>query len=328
MNRIIVIFLFLNITLLSASQSIQKVSIQLQWKHQFEFAGYYMAKEKGFYKDIGVEIELKEFQYDMDIADDVSKGLSTFGVNYSSLIIEKTKGKEVVLLSAIFQSSPHILISLKSSGIKSIENFKNRKIMIDENAYKSSSIISMLESHNISMKNMVKIKHTFDINDLIADKTDLITSFKSNEPYTLQRKGIEYDIWDPRDYGFDFYDGILFTSNSELKSNPQRVEAFRDASLKGWKYAFEHIDETVELILQKYNTQNKTKEALIYEAKVLKDLAYLNGNELGNINKSKTQSIYDIYKIVDYTNSALNMDELIFTEEEDGAVFNRFEKSI
>jgi len=56
-------------------------------------------------------------------------------------------------------------------------------------------------------------------------------------------------VWDPKKYGFDFYDDILFTSQKELDNHPQRVENFNNASLMGWKYAFSHIKETVNLIL-------------------------------------------------------------------------------
>ena len=105
--------LLLSTALGANADSLEKVSLQLVWKHQFEFAGYYIAKEKGFYKDAGLSVEFKEFEYGMDVANDVYRGVSTFGVNYSSLVMEKSKGKDIVLLIAIFQSSPHVLFSLK-----------------------------------------------------------------------------------------------------------------------------------------------------------------------------------------------------------------------
>ena len=307
----LLLILSILITSLIANKN-EKVSLQLLWKHQFEFAGFYMAKEKGFYKNIGLDVELKEFDFGIDIIDDVHKGKTTFGLSYPSIILEKSKGKNVILLNAILQSSPHVLVSLKSSGIKSIKDFKNKKIMINNNAAKTASFTSMLKSNGISLNDMIKLKHTFQIDDLINKKADISTCFTSNELYYLNKKGIEYNIWDPKDYGFDFYDAILFTSNNELKNNPKRVKNFRQASLKGWKYAFDHIDETADLILNKYNTQNKTKEALLYEAKVLKQLAYTNTKELGNIDKNKIQRIYDIYNIMGLTKNKIDLDEFIY----------------
>ncbi len=294
------------------AKDLKKVSLQLQWKHQFEFAGFYIAKEKGFYKDVGLDMEIKEFNFGTNTIKDVENEITTFGISYPTIILEKSKGADVVLLGSILQSSPHILVSLKSSGIKSIKDFKNKKIMINDNASKTASFISMLKSQDILLDDMVKVKHSFNIEDLINKKVDIITAFSSNELYTLEKKGIEYDVWDPKDYGFDFYDVITFTLNKTLIENPSMVKAFKKASLKGWTYAFENIDETIELILEKYNTQNKTKEALLYEAKVLKQLAYHNVDRIGKIDKNKIQRIYDIYNLMGLAKNKINIDKFIF----------------
>jgi len=312
MNKLGIIFLLLLTTYLNAGQELQKVSLQLQWKHQFEFAGYYMAQEKGFYKDVGLDVDIREFDYHINIVEDVVNSKVTYGINYSNLIQEKSNGKDIVLLSAMMQSSPHAIISLKSSGIKSINDFKNKKIMITSVAQKTEIFTAMLESNKISPDDLIKVKHTFNIEDLISGKTDLMSCFIGNEPYILDEKGIAYDIWNPKDYGFDFYDIILFTSAKELQNNPSRVENFRVASLKGWEYAFNHIEETAELILKKYNTQEKSKGALIYEANILKKLAYQGSDTLGHIDKIKIQNIYGVYNLANLANEQIDLESFIY----------------
>ena len=314
MNFIFRIILFLSLFIYA--NGAKKVSIQLQWKHQFEFAGFYIAKEKGFYSQAGLDVDIKEFGPGIDSVDDVIKGKTTFATSYPTIILDKSKGKDIVLLNAILQSSPHILVSLSSSGIKNIKDFEGKRIMINSDASNSASFISMLSSKGISIdKDMKPLKHRFRIDDLINGNTDLITSFSSNEPFVLNQKGIKYDIWDPKDYGFDFYDVILFTSKKVLDNDPEMVESFTKATFKGWRYAFENIDETAELILQKYNTQKKSKEALIYEAKILKELAYANGKDIGDIQKSKIQRIYDIYNLLGLTKNRINLDEFIYNDK-------------
>ncbi|RLA80590.1 MAG: diguanylate cyclase [Epsilonproteobacteria bacterium] len=310
-NLIISVSLFFGITL-NATNKLDKVSLQLQWKHQFQFAGFYIAKEKGFYKDIGLDVEIKKFNDKSNIVNDICTGKTTFATSYPSVILEKFNGKDIVLLSAILQLSPHVLISLKSSGIKSIQDFKNKRIMIESSAILTATIKSMLKSHNISFDDMKRLKHTFNIDDLIEGRTDIVTAFTSNELYELKRRGIKYDIWNPKDYGFDFYDVILFTSNEEMKNNSKRVKNFRKASLKGWEYAFNNIDETVDLILEKYNTQNKTKEALHYEAKILKKLTYKETTKLGNIDTNKVQRIYDMYNLMGLVQNKIEFKDFIY----------------
>ena len=315
--------LFILVTNLFSQDIKQKVSVQLLWKHQFEFAGYYMAKEKGFYDDAGLDVDIKEFNFGINIIDDVEKGKTTFGISYPNIILEKSAGKGLILLNAILQSSPHILVSLKSSGIKSIKDFKNKKIMINKNAAKTASFRAMLKSNNITLDQMTKLEHTFNIEDLIEGKTDIITCFSSNELYHLDKRGIQYDIWDPKDYGFDLYDGILFTSNKTVKTQPYIVQKFQQATLKGWEYAFSNINESIKLILAKYNTQQKSKEALIYEANVLKEIAYKDKTPLGNLDSLKLKRIQDIYALLGLVKKDIDMDKFIFdskkiylTEEE------------
>ena len=83
----------------------EKISLQLQWLDQFQFAGYYIAKEKGFYKELGLDVEIKGFKKNLRVVDEVMANRVQYGVGRSSLIVEKSKGKEVIALAAIFQSS-------------------------------------------------------------------------------------------------------------------------------------------------------------------------------------------------------------------------------
>ncbi|MEA3554720.1 MAG: ABC transporter substrate-binding protein [Campylobacterota bacterium] len=312
-KKILILIISLN-TFLIANEitKLDKVSLQLQWKHQFEFAGFYMAKEKGFYKNAGLDVDIKEFTFDTDIVRDVQIGKSTYATNYPSVVLDKSNGADIVILSAILQSSPHVLVSLKSSGIKSVRDFKNKRLMIIDNNIQTAPFESMFHSNYISIKDMTVVKQTFKLQDLIDKKADISSVFSTNELYELDKQNIAYDVWDPKEYGFDFYDDILFTSQSELDNNPQRVENFNNASLKGWEYAFDNIEETINIILEKYNTQNKTREALIYEAIALKKLAYLNTKSVGTINKQNIKRIYDVYNLMGLTKDKIDFDKFIY----------------
>ena len=296
----------------SPNEKLKKVSIQLNWKHQFEFAGFYMAKEKGFYKKMGLDVQIKEFSEGINIAKEVTSGKSTFGVDYPTLILDRARGQNVVLLAAILQSSPHVLVSLKSSGIKSVKDFRNKKIMIGENAANTASFIAMFLANNIYFKDMIKVKESFNINDLINHKTDIYSCYISDEIFTLKEKKVAYNIWDPKDYGFDFYDELLFTSQKELKNHPNIVRNFRRATIKGWEYAFSHISETMDIILKRYNTQHKSRKALFYEGETLKKLAYYKNKKIGTIDKSKIQRIYDIYHFIGLTKRSINLNSFIY----------------
>lgn len=291
---------------------LENVTLQLPWKHQFQFAGYYMAKEKGFYEEAGLDVAILEYENGVELAKSVTQNEHRFGVGRSGLVLDAINSNDIVFLSAVFQSSPYVLVSLSASGIKSLQDFKNKRIMIDSESKQNTAFIAMLQANGISFEEMAVQEPTFRVESLINKETDIAAWYLSNELYTLDKKGIKYDIWNPKDYGFDFYSDLLFTSKKELEKNPHIVEGFRNASLKGWKYAFDHIDETVEVILQKYNTQNKSEGALLYEARILKQLTYATDKKLGVIEKEKMQRLLDIYNILGMHKTNIAVDTMLY----------------
>ena len=290
----------------------ESVSLQLQWKHQFQFAGYYMAKEKGFYDDLNLNVKILEYKRGRNTLNNVLSGKVTYATGRISLINQRSKDKKITLLASILQSSPLALVSKQSSLLTKISDFKNKKLTLTGNEAESA-IFPLLLSQNITKKDIKIIKSAHKLRDFINNKTDIITLYTSNQELTLKQRDIKYNIFHPKDHGFDFYDDILYTSENETIMHKQRVVNFTNASLKGWQYAFDHIEETVNLILLKYNTQNKTKEELLYEANVLKKLALKNDIPMGNINKNKIQRIYDIYNVMGLTQNPIDMESFIFT---------------
>lgn len=308
----IIFILFIFVTL--QAKPSERVSLQLQYFHQFQFAGYYIAKEKGYYEDAHIELDFHEFKVGINPIDEVMSNRATFAIGRSSLIAQRSKGKKIVALAAILQSTPSVIMIKKSSGIKSIEEFKGKTINIIGTEF-SDSIHALLLSKNIDFSDMVVQKSSDRFEKLLDDRVHIITGYTSNQPYMFKQLGVDIKIFDPKDYGFDFYSEILYTNEDKLIHNHEMVHSFIQASLKGWEYAFNNIDETVELILKKYNTQNKTREALVYEANVLKKLAYLNSAELGEIKFEKIKRNYSLFSIMGLIENEVDVKKFIFNHD-------------
>ncbi len=289
----IVIILLVSSSLFGAKE---KISLQLEWLHQFQFAGYYIAKERGYYDAAGLDVTIKEMTPHTNVLKEVVTKKSEYGIGRSSLLIKRAEGSPIILLGAIFQRSPSVLISTNPK-IKNIQDLNNKKIMITNDVAIGATIKAMLLSKGLLYKNINFQQHTFKLKDLIAGKTDAMACYLSNEPFFLERADIPYTIFNPRDYGFDFYEDILFTSEEELTTHPQRVEAFYRASIKGWKWAFEHIEETAKIIHDKYNSQHKPLKSLIYEGNVLKELALDKNGNIGNISMKQIDKIINWYRV-------------------------------
>jgi polar amino acid transport system substrate-binding protein len=308
------IFLFFLIVLNLNAKDLEKVSIQLDWLHQFQFAGYYIAKEKGFYKDEGLDVDIKEFNFNVDLVNDVLTKKSDYAVGKSSLIIDRLQNRKIILLAAIYQDSPMVLLSLKNSNIQTPKNLKDKKVMLTSDAISAAAINSMIISQGIKLSQINFIPHSFKLEDLINGTTDAMGCYLSNEPYILKQKGIEFNILNPSDFGFDFYGGIFFTSEEELTKYPLRVKKMYKATLKGWQYAFKNINETSKLIYNKYNTQNKSLESLIYEGKILKKLSKIDQGLLGNLNLNKLEEIKRLFLLLGVSKNYqdLNINDIIY----------------
>ena len=292
------LFLLFFLTLVQAQASFKKVTLQLSWFNQFQFAGYHMAKEKGFYKDVGLDVEIVPFVFGLDIPSSVEQGLVDFAVGRESLIIERARDRKIVALYALFQVSPFVFLATEASGIRSVEDFKHKRIMATKDDTEEASLQALFHSHHISTTDYTSLAHTHDILSLVEGHTDVISAYLSKTPFELERMGISYRVFYPKDYGFDMYSDFLYTSEALIERDIATVNAFKDASLKGWEYTYANIEEAAKYIFDHDNTQNLSLDALLYEGKVLKELSYYQNKTLGHIDKNKLQRMYDLYNVM------------------------------
>ncbi|MBD3791471.1 MAG: ABC transporter substrate-binding protein [Campylobacterales bacterium] len=313
-SRIPILYLFFSLLLVYAKSLDRNdtITLQLKWKHAFQFAGFYMAKEKGFYKDVGLEVTFKEKSPDINIADEVISGRAEYGISDSALVLDRIEGKRVIALRSIFQHSPLALIALRSSTIHTISDIPGHRVMISPESHQNVSLMAMLKSHHIDDKNIRIIPMSFDLNDLIAGRTDLFTGYTTDQPYTLRKMGIAYELFSPMRYGFDFYGDILFTSEAELKAYPERVEKFAEASMKGWYYALEHREETISTILKKYNTQHFDEEKLRFEAIETRKISGIDDGNFGKLNEAKLKEIAKAFAILGYVGDSDRLKGMIY----------------
>ena len=292
-----------------------KITLYPDWLNQFQFAGYYIAKEKGFYDNFDLDVDIKPFNQNINIVDEVLKNSATFGIGKSSLILEKYNQKDIIFLSSILQESPLILLSLRDQNINEIKDLKNKNIMITDDAIDSATIKSILSSEkSFDISSIGILPHSGNLNDLIDGKVDVYAGYLSNEPYILSKKNINFNYFSTNYLNFNFYEGIIFTSKTEALSNPNRVKSFNKASLQGWEYAFTHVEESAKIIFEKYNTQNKSLDELIYEGNVLKELSRFDQGILGNIDANRIEDIKKFYTYSGINKSAysFNSKSIIF----------------
>ena len=300
-----------------ASQALDRVTLQLKWHHQFQFAGYYAALEKGFYRDAGLDVEIREGGPNVDAIDDVVTGRADFGVGTSGALIGRARGQPVVVLAAVFQHSPAILLVPRRAGVTSVFALHDRPLMDTPG---SEDIAAMLKLAGVDYARMPRVKHNGDPRDLVSGKADAMVAYSTNEPFVLEQLGVPYLAFSPRASGIDFYSDNLVTSEKRIKADPEGVAAFRAASLKGWQYALSHKEEIVDLILRRYS-QAKNREALLFEANQTEVLVQPDLIELGYQNPARWRAIAETYHSLGMLPEAAVPGGLVYEPVTDGIPF-------
>ena len=175
--------------------ALEKVSIQLDWKYQFEYAGYVAAKEKGFYQEAGLDVELREYQRGIDVVSDVLNHKAQYGIYNSSIVVENGRVRPIVLLATYLHHSPLIFVAQK--GLENPADLIGKTLMGTKNELKHSSLSLLLSHFGITPQNSRLIDQTFSIDPFIRREIDAMSVYRSNQLYELDRLKIPYDIIDP-----------------------------------------------------------------------------------------------------------------------------------
>lgn len=302
--------------LTAPSSALDQVSLQLKWRHQFQFAGYYAALAKGFYREAGLDVEIREGGPDTDVAKLVSEGKADFGVCASSVLISRANGRNLVVLGVIFQHSAAVLLVPRRTGMTALSDVAGRALM---DAPDSGEIAAMLKSEGVDYAALPRVRHNGDPQDLASGKADAMVGYSTNEPFVLDKLGVSYETFAPRAYGFDFYGDSLCTSTKELQTHPARVRAFLDASLRGWQYALAHQEEIVDLILDRYSKQ-KSRDALLFEAKQTEALVHPQLIALGSQTRQRWQRIADTYRDLGLLHNGKLPEDLLYEVDNNTSV--------
>ena len=293
---------------------IEQVKLQLNSTHQFRFAGYYMAIEKGFYKDKGIEAQILESSRTQDSIEELIDGHSNYAISGADALIAKTKSLPIVALAAINHESPLALMVRKDSGIKTPGDLRGKKIMLGET--NKFAIVTMLKNAGVDVGEYEILPITSDHTALDNNQTDAYPAYITDNAYHDSNDISMYRYIRPKDYGLDFYNDILITTNAETVNNRFRVRDFRDASLEGWAYALSNIDETIDVILEKYNNLKLTRSLLLREAHELRKIIRPLQTEIGAMKESYWQFMLNTFIKAGFSPKEANIDGFIYKAED------------
>jgi NitT/TauT family transport system substrate-binding protein len=265
----------------AGAKAADKLTLQLKWVTQAQFAGYYVAQDKGFYKDAGLDVTIKAGGPDINPSQVIAGGGADVVVDWMpSALATREKGVPLVNIAQIFQKSGMMLTCRKDSGIKTPTDFKGHTLGVwfGGNEYPFLSWMATLGySTEGANPDVTVLKQGFNVDPLLQKQAACISTMTYNEYWQLIEAGMKPSdliVFKYQDQGVATLEDGLYTVEKDLK-DPKMVNKlarFLKASVKGWQYAADHQDEAVKIVLANDATGAQTQE---HQARMMQEIAKL-----------------------------------------------------
>jgi NitT/TauT family transport system substrate-binding protein len=252
-----------------AAAAQDKLTLQLKWVTQAQFAGYYVAKDKGFYKDVGLDVTIKAGGPDINPSQVIAGGGADVIVDWMpSALATREKGVPMVNISQVFQRSGMQLTCRRDSGVKTPKDFKGRTLGVwfYGNEYPFLSWMDKLGFKTTGGPDGVTVlKQGFNVDPLLQKQADCISTMTYNEYWQLIEAGMKQDqllVFKYEDQGVATLEDGLYAQEKSI-ADPQmadKLARFLKASLKGWDYAIKHQEEAVKIVLDNDASGAQTKQ--------------------------------------------------------------------
>ena len=250
-----------------AARAQDKMVLQLKWVTQAQFAGYYVAKDKGFYRQVGLDVTVKPGGPDVNPSQVIAGGGADVIVDWMpSALATREKGVPLINIAQIFQRSGMMLTCRAETGIKKPTDFKGKTIGVwyGGNEYPFLSWMSKLAIKTDSSAAGIKIiKQGFNVDPLLQKQADCVSTMTYNEYWQVIDGGYKPSqlvVFKYEDEGVATLEDGLWVLEKNLKDPAfvAKMAKFVKASMKGWDYAKNHVDEAVKIILAGDTTGAKT----------------------------------------------------------------------
>ena len=283
-----------------------KATIQLSWFHGVEYAGFYTAIEKGYYKEENIEVVLNPGGPEINPVDEIQSGNAQFGITSGdSIIIAKTNQQNFVSVATIFRKNPLAITSLKKDNIQQPKDLVGKTIgvySLDLSNFFDLPFLALLNRAGLGRDTMnyALIEDFQGANEIKAGNMDAMSGmFATDQQVMAKDAGDELNFIYYSDYGYDVYINTIFVKEEFLQNNSDLIGRLVKATMKGYQYAIEHPEEVADFAL-KYDPNLD----LNYQQNVMKaQIPFINTGDapIGSMNTdvwATTQQILLDFKLI------------------------------
>jgi NitT/TauT family transport system substrate-binding protein len=229
---------------------LKKIAFIPQWSPQAQFAGYYVAYETGIYKKHGLDVRILQGGAHKPSSEILEKGDADIGSIWLSTALQKrSNGVRLVNIAQIVQRSSLMLIAKKARGIKRPEDLEGKKVGLWGDDFRIQPM-AFFKKYKVTAK---VVPQSYSVNLFLRDGVDAASGMWYNEYHTILNAGINADELTSffySDYGLNFPEDGIYVMEETLKKDPAAACAFVKASLEGWRYAFDHPEQAIDVMLR------------------------------------------------------------------------------
>ena len=254
---LLLIFIFLfSQQEIRAEQPLKKASFIPHWVPQAQFAGYYVAYDKGIYKKYGIDLTILKGGPNSSSVEFLEKGKADFGIMWLSTAIQKrSQGLKLVNIGQIIQRSALMLVAKKANGIHKPQDINGKKVGLWGAEFQIQPK-AFFKKYNLKVK---VIPQSFSVNLFLRDGVDVASAMWYNEYHIIINSGLNPEELTTiffYDHGLNFPEDGIYTLEKNFTENPSLSCAFVKASIEGWQYAFAHPDEAIDIVLKYISLAN------------------------------------------------------------------------
>lgn len=230
--------------------ALDEIVVQLKWVHQAQFAGFYVALERGYYAEENISVTLVEGGAGIDAMQQVISGVAEFGVAApEKLIWASNFGSPVLAIATVFRLNPTVFISLQSSGIKRPSDLAGRSAAVLGVDEFETQLRAMFNRLGLDIDQAELVPHTYDLTGFYVGEVDSIAVYSTGGLIRSRQAGHELNLIWPDDYGVHLYSDTIITTDTLIDENPGLVTRFLRATLRGWRDAIEDPEAAVAITL-------------------------------------------------------------------------------
>ncbi|MBI2881226.1 MAG: ABC transporter substrate-binding protein [Candidatus Tectomicrobia bacterium] len=283
------------------SQAAEKAKFVTSWVLYGADAYLYAAREKGFFRKAGFDVEINRGRGSGNTIQEVSLHLFDFGfADTGALVAGRTKGAKAKEIAVMYSKAPHAIAFLKASGIRTPKDLEGRTLSDTQGAATQRTLpaFATLAGFDITKVKFLYMDSPSRLPSVLAGKADGLPFFLTELPLVeaesrKQNKEVGVFLW--ADYGFRIYSNGIIAHQDDIANKPDRLRRFLKAAVEGWAYGLDHPEEAAQLFLRFHPEQSP--QIVLAQWKVaasLSDSPETRQNGLGYVLHDKMKTTRDI----------------------------------